>query len=174
MGCDSLRPRWISWLTDDLLEGYARLFNVLESRGIWPTAVQTLLVAQIPKADGGRRPIGLLPTMVRLWEKARKPVMEAWRSTVERSYNFAAKGKSSGTAAWLQAHYAEVAVGKGGHSAAVLLDLAKAFEMVKLELVWKAGLEVRCPPAILALELEALAFQRRLGGPLRLMLCSWL
>ena len=162
LGCDAFRPQWLSWLSDELLDHYARLLMVIESMGCWPQMISVLLIAQIPKPDGGRRPIGLLPTMVRVWEKLRKPVMESWRTTVVRSYNFAAKGKSSETAAWLQAHKAELTASKGGFSAAVLYDLVKAFEMVRLELVWAAGLRMHCPPTILRLELEAFAFVRRL------------
>ena len=88
--------------------------------------------------------------------------MESWRTSVERSYNFAGKGKSSDTAAWLQAHKAELAVSKGHSTAAILIDLTKAFEMVRLELVWKAGLKLHCPPSVLRLELEAFSFARRL------------
>ena len=59
---------------------------VIENLGVWPEMISVLLVAQIPKADGGRRPIGLLPTLVRVWEMRRKSVMESWRTTVVRSY----------------------------------------------------------------------------------------
>ena len=162
LGCDTLRPRWLCWLSGELLDVFARFLTAIEKLGRWPDLISVLLISQIPKADGGRRPIGLLPTLVRVWEKARKPCMEAWRLTVARSYNFAARGKSANTAVWLQAHHAEVAVSKGGYSTAVLLDLIKAFEMVKLELVWIASLRLHCPPLILRLELEAFAFTRRL------------
>ena len=40
-------------------------------------------------------------------------------------------------------------------AAACLLDLVKAFEMVKLELVWRMGLELHFPPTPLRLILEA-------------------
>ena len=88
--------------------------------------------------------------------------MTAWRLSVHRGYNFAAKGRASDTAAWIQAHHAEVAISKGGHAAAGLIDLTKAFEMVKLERVWMAGLRMHCPPKVLRLELEAFTFARRL------------
>ena len=162
LGCDAFHPRWLCWLTGDVLQTLAKLLMTIEKWGIWPGMVKTILVMQIPKSDGGRRPIGLLPTLVRVWEKARKPIVEAWRSSVERGYNFAAKGKSSETAAWVQAHNAEVAISNGGFSAATLLDLTKAFEMVKLELIWLAGLSMHFPPVILRLILEAFSFARRL------------
>ena len=94
MGCDSFRPQWFSWLSGELLDLYARLLMVIESFGCWPLIVRVLLIAQIPKPDGGRRPIGLLPTLVRIWEKLRKPIMASWRTTGVKSYNFDAKGRS--------------------------------------------------------------------------------
>ena len=68
-----------------LLLGY--ILMAIEKLGLWPEVVSVVLIAQIPKTDGGRGPIGLLPTLVRVWEKARKPIMEAWRLHVSRSYN---------------------------------------------------------------------------------------
>ena len=149
-------------LSDGLLQGCADLLGAIERVGAWPACVQTLLIAQIPKSDGGRRPIGLLPTIVRVWEKVRKPIIVAWRSTINRSYNFASKGTSAQLAAWRQALHAEAAVASGGFSIAGLVDLVKAFEMVRLDLVWRVGLKVHCPPAILRLELEAFSWGRRL------------
>lgn len=37
--------------------------------------IQPALVSQVSKADGGRWPIGLMPTLVRVWERLRKPVV---------------------------------------------------------------------------------------------------
>ena len=161
LGCDASNP-WLCWLTVDVLQTLAKLLTTIEKWGLWPSMVQTILVMQIPKSDEGRRPIGLLPTLVRVWAKARKPIVETWRSTVEKSYNFATKGKSPETAVWVQAHNAEVARSTGGFCAATRLDLTKAFEVVKLELVWLAGLSMQFPPVILRLILEALSFARRL------------
>ena len=42
--------------------------------------------------------------------------------------------------------------------AATLVDMAKAFEMVRLEVVWMSGLRLRFDPMLLRLVLEAFAF----------------
>ena len=73
LGSDVFRPRWLCWLSNDLLDLFARILTSVEALGVWPGMVNLILVAQIPKSDGGRRPIGLLPTLVRVWEKARNP-----------------------------------------------------------------------------------------------------
>ena len=52
------------------------------------------MVPLIPKADGGRRPIGLLAGLVRILERIRKPIVASWRASVERPYNWAARGRS--------------------------------------------------------------------------------
>ena len=36
LGCDSFRPQWLSWLSDELLDQYARMLMVIESLGCWP------------------------------------------------------------------------------------------------------------------------------------------
>jgi len=68
---------------------------------------------------------------------------------VERSCNWAAKRRSSQAAVWRQALKAEVAAAKGLESAAALVDLVKAFEMVRLEIVWVRGIWLRLPALIL-------------------------
>ena len=116
-------------------------------------------MVQIPKAGGGKRPIGLLPGVVRLWERARRPVVQKWRTDASR---WAAKGRSPQAAAWLQAFRAEAATARGLSAAAAMLDLVKAFEMVRLEVVWARGIELGFPPVILRLVLETFSFSRRL------------
>ena len=71
LGVDGFRPRWLTLLSDELLDAYGQLLGDIESIGIWPNQVMTILIAQLPKPDGGRRPIGLLPTIVRVWERIR-------------------------------------------------------------------------------------------------------
>ena len=63
---------------------------------------------------------------------------------------------------WKQSLQAEAARARGLQSAACLIDLVKAFEMVKLELVWRMGLSLHFPPVMLRLILEACAFTRHL------------
>jgi hypothetical protein len=162
IGSDAFRPLWITWLSPALLSGFAKLFMALERVGVWPAQVQQILVALIPKADGGRRPIGLLPTLVRIWERVRKPAVASWRCSVTRSYNWAAKGRSPQAAVWRLALQDEAAAARGEESAASLLDLVKAFELVRLELVWRCGLRLHFPVRILRLMLQAFAFARSL------------
>ena len=63
---------------------------------------------------------------------------------------------------WHQSLLDEAAKGRGQQSAGVFLDLAKAFEMVRLEDIWYAGAHYGFPWEILRLALEAFSFVRRL------------
>ena len=162
LGIDSFHPRWFGWLSWDLLSGLAMLLNTLEAKGCWPSQIMHAIVALIPKPTGGTRPIGLLPALVRVWERIRKPDVAIWRRSVERPYNWAAKGRSPEDAVWRQALKAEAAQSRGEESGALLLDLVKAFEMVRLELVWYAGIKLRFHPVLLRLVLESCAFARHL------------
>ena len=57
---------------------------------------------------------------MRIWERVRKPIVAQWRTSVERSYNWAAKGRSPEAAVWRQALKAEAAAARGLESAASL------------------------------------------------------
>ena len=162
VGGDSIHPRTFGWLTDEALSGVADLLSAVESTGLWPRQIAIILIALIPKPEGGKRPVGILRGLVRLWERVRRPIVELWRVGVARSYNWAAKGRSPQDAACMQAFKAEAAAAKGLSAAAGMLDLVKAFEMVRLELVWARGLELGFPITILRATLEAFSFARRL------------
>eukprot|EP00975_Prorocentrum_lima_P059075 12389603-Prorocentrum_lima.AAC.1 len=37
-----------------------------------------VMIVYLPKPDGGQRPIGLLPSIARLWGRIQVPVAKAW------------------------------------------------------------------------------------------------
>jgi hypothetical protein len=80
LGTDSFNPRWFGWFSLPLL-------------GVWPQQVTQILVAQIQKPDGGRRPVGLLPTLVGIWERIRKPIIAAWRGSAVQTYKWIDNGR---------------------------------------------------------------------------------
>eukprot|EP00973_Karenia_brevis_P085011 11797564-Karenia_brevis.AAC.1 len=67
---------------------------LVESSLRWPVHASWLLYFLIPKLDGGNRPIGIMASLVRLWERLRKPVMAEWLRAHSREYDWAAVGKS--------------------------------------------------------------------------------
>ena len=163
IGCDSLPPVAISWLSDQLCESIALFLNAVEEGGKWPEEIATSLIHLIPKPGGGRRPIGVLPTIVRIWERTRKAVAQRWSRENQRAYDWATQGRSSESAAWHQSLLDEAAKGRHELSAAVFLDLAKAFEIARLEDIWYAGVHYGFPLDLLRLALEAFSFARRLS-----------
>ena len=99
---------------------------------------------------------------MRVWEAVRKPIVWQWRAKIDRPYNWAATGRSAEMGVWGQSLKDEVARGRGQQAGAVMYDLAKAYEMVKLELVWQHGRRWGFPARILRLMLESFAFIRHL------------
>ena len=135
---------------------------MLEEEGIWPQQLEEALIHLIPKASGGRRPIGLFASLPRLWARARKERVRAWRAGLDRGYDWMRRGRGSEKAVWVQSVLEEAARQRGLASAAVLVDLVKAFEQVMLHLVWEAGVQHDFPREVLRLSLEACTFKRRL------------
>ena len=54
-GPESIHPRWFSWLSPQLLDLFAGLMVALEAAGMWPEQIRLMLIALIPKQDGGRQ-----------------------------------------------------------------------------------------------------------------------
>ena len=112
--------------------------------------------------DGGRRPIGVLPSIVRVWERTLKEHVQRWLRENRREFDWATQGRSAESAAWHQALIDEAAAGQGGASATVFLDPTKAFEHVKLEDVWSAAKALGFPLQILGPAVEASPSARRM------------
>ena len=104
-----------------------------------------VLVCLIPKPDGGRRPLGILSTVVRIWERTRKLAVQERFRTRRRSFGWATQGKSAESAACQQCLLDEAATADGLSCATTFVDLTKAFEMVRLEDTWKAGVHFGFP-----------------------------
>ncbi len=162
IGADLFRPHWFAWLSDPLLAAIAKLFMRIEAAGRWPGQLMVTMVHLIPKESGGRRPIGLVASLVRLWERLRVPAIQEWRCRTMRPYNWAAPGRSAEEAVWEQSVLDEAAAGRGEVSASTLVDLAKAFEHIPLQLLWERGRSHGFPLVLLRLILELCAAPRRL------------
>ena len=162
VGCDSIPLSLVAHLSEPLREAIATILNEIESKGAWPTELATSLVHFIPQPSGGRRPIGVLPTLVRVWECARKLLAQRWARDSRRHYDWATQGRSAELAAWHQSLIDEAASADGLRIASVFFDLTKAFETIRLDLVWDVGRRYGFPLPLPRLALEAFAFERRL------------
>ena len=130
LGWDDLHPKALLRLDDTMLAALLRILFLCECRGTWPASTAIAIVALIPKTDGGRRPIGLLPLLPRIWMRARHDVIRDWERANDRDYLYAGPSKGAQVATWKQAARAELAQMTGEQYAQVLLDLVKAFDRV--------------------------------------------
>ncbi len=162
VGADHLRPHWFGWLSDQLLQVISLFMTGIEEAWRWPGQVLVVLVHLIPKDGGGRRPIGLLASVVRWWERVRAPVVQQWRLQHARPYNWAGPGKCAERAVWEQSLLDEAALARGWSSASTLVDLVKAFEHIPLEVLWRKAKAHRFPLRLICLILEICAAPRRL------------
>ena len=110
LGVDGWHPRHWSWLSNQALETLECMFRLSEAKGRWPSTAWATLLFLAPKQDGGGRPLGLLPTPIRVWEAARDPIVRDWERThLTRDYDWTVHG-----AHWAVSCLARPA-GGGGH-----------------------------------------------------------
>lgn len=110
-----------------------------ERTGSWQAAIGFALTVQLPKADGGLRPIGLFPTVVRIWMRARAIVARQWEELTAAPSFYGSAG----------------------------MDLEKAFEYVRHHLLAREAAEHGYSLTVLRLSLAAYrtgACRRGLGS----------
>ena len=147
LGWDAVHPRALLRLPDSSLLALLRILFVCECRGAWPSFVSMVLIVLIPKSDGGRRPIGLLPLFPRIWMRLRHDVIQQWEqsSAVHREYFYAGPARGAHVATWRQGFRAELARMKKESYAQALLDLVKAFERVPWHVLVREGIQMGYP-----------------------------
>ena len=121
LGTDACHPRILLRLGPSLLPAFLKIFALCEIIGAWPTAIIDVFIALLPKTSGGLRPIGIFPTLVRIWFRLRAPYVRAWEHSHSRPFLFAGTAKGVGVALWLQAAHMENAGLSRGASAASLV-----------------------------------------------------
>ena len=121
----------------------------MERSGVWPEQLEETMIHLIPKDAGGKRPIGLIASLPRIWARVRRPYVRRWREAAGRQHNWMDRGKGASRAVWVQSVMEEAARQRGLASGAVLLDLVKAFEQILLAEVWQAGGRNGFPIALL-------------------------
>ena len=160
VGTDGLCPRHLALLPDVALDLLARLYSFSETHGT-PLHVGANIVF-LRKPAGGERPIGILPTLYRVWGRCRRPLADQWESAHHRKYFWAAKGRSSERAVHYQGVRMEHARATGATAAGLLTDLMKACEHVDHAKLLEFAISTRFPLPILRMCLNAYASRRRL------------
>ena len=100
LGWDNLHPRALRRVSAAAIAAFLRIFMLAELLGRWPEMIGIAVIALLPKVGGGSRPIGLCPSLMRLWMRMRLPVAQAWQSANDRPYFFAGEAKGADVAAW--------------------------------------------------------------------------
>ena len=127
---DLWHPRALQRLPRPLLTALIRILAAAEREGKWPAQLDLVVIALLTKPGGGFRPIGLFPSIIRIWGKLRRPLVDEWERAHERNYFYAGKGCGAEVGAFKQASRAELAnVAKAVHGMS-MIDLVKCFDTV--------------------------------------------
>ena len=114
-----------------------------------------MVIVLLPKDDGGHRPIGLFPGVIRIWMRARSDKARDWETETAGPEYFGCKGRGAQRAAWMAAFEAELA--------AALIDLVKAFEMIPHAHLVQAARQHGFSLKVLRLSLAAYRLTRVIG-----------
>jgi hypothetical protein len=163
LGCDNISPRALLRLSAGALHALAALFMAFERRGDWCEVFNLVLIVLLPKTDGGLRPIGLFPTVIRIWMRTRMCVARAWEAANSLPSLYGGVGMGAQRAAWQAAFVAELATFEEEEHAQTALDLVKAFETVPHEVLVQAAIDKGYPLVLLRLSLAAYRLRRTVG-----------
>ena len=163
LGADNIAPRALARLSDASLKSLSKIFCAILLDGAWPAVLNLVLVVLLPKSDGGRRPIGLLPTVIRVWMRAYSYVARQWEVAHHRECLYAGPSMSAPRAAWMTEFHAEQAAREEMHFAQTMLDLVKAFELIPHHHIILAAIKHGYPLYLLRLSLAAYRLPRTVG-----------
>ena len=130
VGIDNEAPRAIDRLSDNAIEARIDVFQACEGEGVWGDYNTNVLTVLLPKPDGGVRPIGLLPTFIRIWSRDRMREARKWEADSANPCLFGGKDMGAQKAAWLASFRAEVTHLAQKEKIQTLLDMTNAFETI--------------------------------------------
>ena len=142
LGIDDFHPRHIGDICDDGVHCFIALLRAIIRLNCLPTAIALLLIVLLPKPEGGTRPIGLFPSIIRVFTRwARRVYAVPWETAHQREYWYGERGRTCDMAVWRQALTSEYASATGQCAISALLDLHKAYEHVPHEWLVKQAVK---------------------------------
>ena len=160
LGWDNCHPKALLRLRDKMLMLVIGLLQRCERESRWPECVKLVIIVLLPKPDGGRRSIGLLPLLPRIWMRARNEVVRKWERRNEYSWMYAGEGRGADVAAWKQAARAEYARAIHTYYGQVLLDLVKAFDRIPFHVLAREARRHEYPMWLVRLAIATYKLQR--------------
>jgi hypothetical protein len=137
--------------------------NCIEDVGSWDDIMRFVMIVLLPKPCGGKRPIGLFPTLIRVWMRARSRQCKDWERDHARDSVYGGPSMSAQKAAWQAAFQAEHTNLQNQAYLQSLLDIVKAFEKVQHHILAEAAVRHGYCMWILRLSLDAYRCPRAIG-----------
>eukprot|EP00971_Amphidinium_carterae_P350622 6491652-Amphidinium_carterae.2 len=164
-GLDYWHADELKLLSQPCLQHLADLLNACQVARRWPKQLQATLVVLKPKKENCQvladlRPLALLPQLYRLWAKIYVHRMRPHFARRAHTSNAAKPGTSIRAALREFVVSMEIATSKGEHVAGFHSDLAKAYEVVRLDLLEYVLLSRGWPPEVVALMIGAYKHKR--------------
>ena len=160
-GIDGWRMCELERLPDALLEGYAKLYNLIERTGVWPEGLLTALVTLIPKGCSqlptDLRPITVTSAVYRLWACRRLMDVTKWQEhwALPSQHGFRPNHRGEDVIMEITTLIEESLLDEDSKLYILALDFQKCFDRVPQELVLKLA--------------EDLGMHQRVIHPLRTM-----
>ena len=128
-----------------------------------PSDVQRLHVSLMEKPQGGYRPIGLFPSLYRVYMKVRQPAFMQWEKEHDRPFFAQGKGRGCVDPVWRQAVRMEAGHHDQGKAGVILWDLVKFYESLSHAKMWRECEKWGLPMAVVRVALNAYSWTRYIG-----------
>ena len=162
--CPDVFPaQTLAVISEELLEALSAMGVLWEAAAAWPTRESLAMTVMNPKVTScGVRPITLFRTVIRIMARAKAWRATKWLEQHSPSYLNTCRGRRVGDAMWRTQLRALLGARDGQHSAEVLVDLHKAFELVNRGKLIEAAVATGYPCDALVWGFGMYAWPRRL------------
>jgi hypothetical protein len=160
---DGFHPRHFLLLSDEALYAMSLIWECIEATAIIPAALRLIIAPLIPKADGTKRDLGILPAVFRVALRARRIYAESWEAKNFRTFFSNSKGHAATEAVWRAAALSEQAVANKQHTAALAWDLKSFYQRIHHRLLLQRAIQAGFPAPLIRLNLAIYRLPRRLS-----------